>query len=197
MKRVTRVVTAIAVGCVVTGLGALALAADKPAKPGPATAMAQPDRAEARKDMIQRHLDSVASRLEIKASQQSAWQTFASAVQALGETDAARSAPAPDADAATLARERAERATAFARKLTTIADATARLQGALSADQRNVFNQITREAGHHHWAAGPGSMMPERRMREDRRGEDNDMRERAWREHGWTEPVAPRADSND
>ena len=38
--------------------------------------------------MIQRRLDGAASRLEIKASQQSAWQAYAAAVQALGETDA-------------------------------------------------------------------------------------------------------------
>jgi hypothetical protein len=186
------VFTGIAIVCVATGLGAMAFAADKPAKSGSATTMAPQDRAEARKDMIQRHLDSIASRLEIKASQQSTWQTYAAAVQALGETDAARPAAAPDADAATIARERADRATAFARKLTTIADATARLQGVLSPDQKSVLNQITRAAGHHHGEFGFGPPRMEFRMRDDRRGGD-----RASMDGGRTEPSAPHTDSDD
>ena len=202
MKQSARVFTGIIVSCVVTGLGAIAVAADKPAKSAPPATQMQPDRAAAHKEMIQRHLDSLASRLEIKASQQSAWQAYAAAVQALIETGAAR--PGPDADAATLTRDRAERATVFARKLTAVADATARLQGALTQDQRAVLDQVTREAGRRHRMAGfgpdgsgPMMMLEHERIFDGRRSDDDKVRERVFREHGWTEPMAPRADRDD
>ena len=182
MTKVARVFKVVVVACVATGLGAMALAADKPAKSGPATmATAQQDRAEARKDMIQHRLDSAASRLEIKASQQSAWQAYAAAFQALGETDAAK--PATEADAASIAREHAERATAFARKLTVIADATARLQGVLSPEQKSTLNQITREAGHHHGPDGFGRPMMGDRHGDDRRGDQRRDHDRGPMEH--------------
>jgi hypothetical protein len=194
MNKVASAFRIVAIACVATGLGAMALAADSAAKPRAAAGMTQSDRAEARKDMIRRRLDSAASRLEIKASQQSAWQTYAAAVQALGEADIARPAAAPDADAATIARERADRATAFASKLTAIADATVRLQGALSPEQRGVLNQLTREAGHHH---RPGGFGPP--MMEDRHGDDRGSKEHASQDRGRMEqpaPAAPHAESN-
>jgi hypothetical protein len=168
MTRVARAFTGMVLACTAASLGAVALAADNVPKPAPAATARSADMAEKRKDMIQRRLDGAASRLEIKASQQSAWQTYAAAVQALGETDAAQ--PAAEADAASIARERAERATAFARKLTVIADATARLQGVLSPEQKSVLTQIARHAGPHHGPAGFGRPMMGDRRGEDRRG---------------------------
>ena len=140
--------------------------------------------------MIQHRLDSAASRLEIKASQQSAWQAYAAAVQALGETDKLKpTQPDADADAAAIARERAERATAFAARLTAIADATARLQGVLSPEQKSTLNQITREAGHHHGPDSFGRPMMERRHGDARDPKDWDRADRP-------SSAAPRTDSN-
>lgn len=193
MNKATRLVTGIAVGCIAS-LGALALAADKPAPPGPAAAPMQQDRAQMRKEMVQRHLDRVASRLEIKASQQPAWQAYADAIQAACAMDA--TPPAPDADAAAIARHRAERVATLGRKLSAVADATARLQGVLSADQKTVFNQITREMGWHHGMRGFGPPMMEHRWME-RRGDDDARMDRGWRQRGWTEPLPPRSSSDD
>jgi hypothetical protein len=157
MTRVARVFTGMVLACAAAGLGAVALAADSASKPAPAATARSADMAQERKDMIQRRLDSAASRLEIKASQQSVWQAYATAVQALGETDAAKpTQPATEADAASIARERADGATAFARKLTVIADATTHLQGVLSPEQKSVLDQIAREAGPHHGPDGFG-----------------------------------------
>jgi hypothetical protein len=157
----------LALAGMIAGLGAVALAATDAAKTSPVGSARHEDRVQARKDWIEHRLDSAASRLEIKASQQSAWQAYAAAVHALGEADAAK--PATEADAASIAREHADRATAFARKLTVIADATARLQGVLSPEQKSVLDQIAREAGPHHGPGGFGRpMMGDRRGGEDR-----------------------------
>ena len=88
---------------------------------------------------LQARLDRLAQRLEIKASQQPVWEDFAKSVEMLADGNAKR--PGNDADAATIARFRAARATEFAGKLSRIADATAKLQAALSADQRKILNQ--------------------------------------------------------
>jgi hypothetical protein len=84
-------------------------------------------------------LDKLATRLEIKASQQTAWEEFAKSVEVL--TDRNVKKPGDDVDAATVARYRAERATEFANKLTKIADATSKLQTSLTEDQRKILNQ--------------------------------------------------------
>ena len=72
--------------------------------------------------------------------------------------------PNDDADASTISRYRAEKATEFARKLTKVADATAKLQTALTEDQRKVLNQashrfLDRRPGENckgHWFGGTG-----------------------------------------
>lgn len=84
-------------------------------------------------------LDKLAERLEIKSSQQAVWEEFARSVEMLADRNAKK--PGNDADAAAISRYRAERATEFANKLTKIADATAKLQSALSDDQRKILNQ--------------------------------------------------------
>jgi hypothetical protein len=160
MTRFTRtMIVILATGA--ASLGAVALAADtpKPAADTPKSAAATPaDTVQARKDWIQHRLDDVAARLEIKASQQAAWQSYAASVLALGDVGTGmRARPAADADAATIARARAEHLTLFARKLTDVADATARLQGVLSPEQRSVLTEVTRNAGMHgmHGGFGP------------------------------------------
>lgn len=99
-------------------------------------------------DHMQAKLDKLAERLEIKSSQQSVWEEFTKSVEPLMERNMKK--PADDADAATIARNRADRATEFAKKLTKIADATAKLQAALTDDQRKIFNQVSRRFSHRH-----------------------------------------------
>ncbi len=84
-------------------------------------------------------LDRLAQRLEIKASQQAVWEDFTKSVEMLTDQNAKK--PDDDADAATIAHYRADRAAVFASKLNRIADATSRLQAMLSEDQRKIFNQ--------------------------------------------------------
>ena len=161
MTRFTRSLIVIVATGATASLGALALAANTP-KPAAAPA----DTVQARKDWIQHRLDDVAARLEIKASQQAAWQAYAATVLALGDLgEGMRARPAADADAATIARERAEHLTVFARKLTDIADATARLQGVLSPEQRSVLTEVTRNAGMHGMHDGYGPSMMHHPMR--------------------------------
>lgn len=96
-------------------------------------------------------LDKLAERLEIKSSQQAVWEEFAKSVEPLLERSVKK--PNDDADAATIARYHAERATEFAKKLTVIADATAKLQKVLTEDQRKILNQASRRFLHkgHGW----------------------------------------------
>ena len=111
---------------------------------------------------VQAHLDKLAERLEIKASQEAAWQKFSAAFhdtmrmhammghEAMGEAD-----KVAQADAAALARQMADHASARAQKLAQLADATAALQQALSADQRLVFDEAARHFAHEHGGMGP------------------------------------------
>jgi hypothetical protein len=103
------------------------------------------DRAQHRQEWIAGRLDEMASRLEIKASQQDAWQAYSKAVKTLGER---RAPPPADADAATLTRARADAFAAMAKKLDQVADATSKLQAVLSPEQRTTLDQIVRHAGH-------------------------------------------------
>ena len=104
-----------------------------------------------RQQQVRLRLAKMAERLEIKASQQAAWQAYASAY----ETTMPRPAAKPDAnaDAASITRMRADRAADHARKLAQIADATARLQQVLTPEQRKTLDQMAQHAGHrrHHW----------------------------------------------
>jgi len=97
---------------------------------------------------VQKHLDRLASRLEIRASQQEAWNGFAAAVRAM-VPDKPHERPAQDLDAAARARQMAERATERGKKLTQLADATAKLQQALDAPQKQVLNEVARDFGSH------------------------------------------------
>lgn len=108
---------------------------------------AQPERM---RELIKARLDKLADRLEIKASQQPAWEAFAKAVAALADRPLKR--PDEDADAAAIAHFRAEMVADMAKKLSVIADATDKLAAALNADQRKVLNEEFRRFQHGgHW----------------------------------------------
>lgn len=106
---------------------------------------------------VQARLDRMAKRLNIDASQQSAWEGYTNTVQGLMGTGLQRLAP--DADAAAIARFRADMAAEHARKLAQLADATATLQQALNPDQRKILADLVRHPegrrfGHHEHARG-------------------------------------------
>jgi hypothetical protein len=110
---------------------------------------------------VQGHLDKLAERLEIKASQETAWQKFSAAFRdtmqmhaMMGHAGIGDPGKDADADAASLARQQADRASERAQKLAQLADATAALQQALSAEQRLVFNEAARHFAREHGAHG-------------------------------------------
>jgi hypothetical protein len=112
--------------------------------------------------MMDRHLDHLAARLEIRASQQEAWKGFAGAARAMVAATPPE-APARDLDAAARARQAADRAADRAKRLSQLADATARLQQVLDPPQKEVLNEVAREFGHHmrehfggHWGMHGG-----------------------------------------
>jgi len=118
---------------------------------------------EQRARFAHRYLDRQAAMLEIKASQQSAWDAYAAAKLELMTGFGAKPL-SPDADAATVARRRAERAEAAAQSLGKLADATAKLQATLTGEQREVLDRMTRS----HWH-GHDRHDKDRRRRNDRR----------------------------
>lgn len=95
---------------------------------------------------VQAHLDRMAKRLNIDASEQGAWNSYAATVQGLIGTGLQR--PAADADAAAIARLRADIAAEHARKLAQLADATATLQQALNPEQRKILAELVRHPDH-------------------------------------------------
>jgi hypothetical protein len=102
--------------------------------------------AQHRQQWVHAKLERDANRLEIKASQQAAWQEYAKARTALAERQMMR--PSQDLDAAGLAKLHADRVADAARKLAVLADATAKLEVVLSPDQRQTLDQMARH-GHH------------------------------------------------
>lgn len=116
-------------------------------------------------------MDRLAQRLEIKASQQAVWEGFAKSIETLPELKA--KIPADDADAATIARYHADRAAEMAGKLTKIADATSRLEAALTPDQRKVLDQTAQLFIHHRHGGGFGQHGMEHG--EMHHGRDHDM----------------------
>jgi len=99
-------------------------------------------------------LDKLAQRLEIKSSQQAVWEEFAKSVEVLADRNVKK--PGDDADAATISRYQSDRATEFSKKLTVVADATAKLQAALTENQQKTLNQVARRFLHmdHGWNKG-------------------------------------------
>jgi len=107
------------------------------------------DWAKERQERFKHFADRMAERLEIKASQQSAWQAFTKSLETALEPPAKKAEQ--KTDAASIARMNADRAAVHAQKLAQIADATAKLQEVLTADQRTTLDQMAaRFAEHHH-----------------------------------------------
>ncbi len=175
-----------------------AVASAEPAASGPAREVAADSAAKSTADfsaeaMEQRvtqrvriRLDELAARLEIKASQEPAWQAFVASFRSLlapGRQDGARGGRPADLDAAALARDNAERAAQHAQLLGRVAEATAKLQSVLSEDQRQVLNEAARRfaRGHSAYPAMAHDGLP-RRDGMHCRGEDD--RTRSWEPHG-------------
>jgi hypothetical protein len=135
---------------------ALAAAVPASASPGPGMREMTPEMTERMQSRMQARLDKMAQRLEIKASQQDAWQAYAKVHKDM--FDGSMKAPAKDADAATLARHRADMAAKMATKLSTLADATAKLQSALTPEQAKTLADMTRHpmGGRHGGQGGFG-----------------------------------------
>ncbi|HYA66636.1 MAG TPA: Spy/CpxP family protein refolding chaperone [Burkholderiaceae bacterium] len=146
----------IAAALLVTISPVFSAAADKAAaSPQPASS----DAAQRVEKHLQAHLDELAARLEIRASQEPAWQAFAAAYREvlaahLAQWQAA-TAGAAELDAAALARKRADWAAENAQKLARLAEATAKLQQTLGPDQRLVLNEVARRFAQEHFAHGP------------------------------------------
>lgn len=150
-KNVLRLVAFAAIGCA----AAVSVMGSAPAYAVPvAPHDDQHDWARQRQEFFKKRVDAMANRLEIKASQQGAWQTFVGALEAAADWPAT---PAEaKTDAASIARRHAERAAAWAQKLGQIADATAKLQQVLDPEQRKTLDQIAAHFEHrgHHFHHG-------------------------------------------
>jgi hypothetical protein len=156
----------LAAGCFAACLAGMACLAPAWADPAAAAAPRWEGMARHHAQHVQERLDELAARLEIKASQEPAWQAFSGSVRDLmtpphvqGKSDSqpAQGAAAPELDAAALAREHANRAAEHAQKLARLADATAKLQQVLGSDQRLVLDEAARRFSHwHHHLAGMG-----------------------------------------
>jgi hypothetical protein len=142
----------------------------RPARGAPPTEAQHAERRERMQARMNQRLDRLAARLEIKASQQDAWNAYRSNVQSMFQDR--RERPAPDADAATLLRFRADMAQRRAQHLATMADATAKLQQALDPNQRKVLDEIARSMGARGKHRGHG-------QRHHRGGEQRDRHGRA------------------
>ncbi len=101
-----------------------------------------------RQEMRKARLTKMAERLEIKSSQQGAWQTYAKTYAAMMDRNTQR--PNEPADAATLVRYRASVAAEHATKLAQLADATVRLQETLTPEQRQTLTDMVRHSQHRH-----------------------------------------------
>jgi Spy/CpxP family protein refolding chaperone len=99
-----------------------------------------------RQEWIKARLAKMADRLEIKSSQQAAWQAYVKVVEA--PVDIAAKKPDAPADAATIVRARADFAAARAKKMAQVADATTKLQEVLTPEQRKTFDQMVQHALH-------------------------------------------------
>jgi len=150
--KIASVVAAAALGSVLAA-GAGSVWSQPTGERGPgggrhAAQMSDADRAQMRERMQLRQkqrLDRLGQRLEIKASQQDAWNAYRQVRESAMQSRPQR--PGPDADAATLTRFRADMAQRRAQHMATVADATAKLQAVLDTNQRKVFDEIARSAG--------------------------------------------------
>jgi hypothetical protein len=98
------------------------------------------DWAQKRQEWFKHATDRMADRLEIKASQQNAWQAYTKVLETAMPHPAKRDEG--KTDAASITRMVADRAATRAQKLAQIADATAKFEEALGPDQRKTFDQM-------------------------------------------------------
>lgn len=147
MKRLSkpvRIFAALAVSAtLLTGISTSAVAVGT----GP-SAEQQQQWAQKHQDRIKARLAKTAQTLTITPAQQPAWDAFAAAV----ESSIPAHGPRPAGDAAAIAKARSERAADHAKRMSTLADATAALQAVLTPEQRKTFDQIASRAdrhGHH------------------------------------------------
>jgi len=134
------IVLVVAITCVGGGISHVTVAANN------ATAAAD-SREAGRARAIRFELDREAARLEIRASQTSAWNDYAKVVVATTSApppDDQAARPADNLGAGELTHLRAQRAQAMAQRLTQLADATGKLEAVLAPEQRDVFSQIVR-----------------------------------------------------
>ena len=106
-------------------------------------------------------LNSIANRLEIKASQQNQWGEFVVAFKALhsmhnmqnslpmDKPEMDKSKLPNQMDAATLAKLMAEKMTDHAAKMTVLANKTEQLQKVLTPEQQTTLNQLAIQAWSH------------------------------------------------
>lgn len=137
-------------------LAAMALILATTAIPA-ANATTTEDASARRQEHAQKLEAHMKARLEIRASQQPAWNDYVKARELMTSGRPAR--PGPDADAATIARSRAELAAAMAQKLALVSEATAKLQAVLDDNQQKTLNQMTRRGSHrgHHGQHAKGA----------------------------------------
>jgi hypothetical protein len=115
-----------------------------------ASQMTEADRAQMRERMQARmneRLERMAKRLDIKPSQEGAWNEYRQARTAMFGQGARPQRPPRDADAATILRFRAEMAQRQSQRLLTMAEATAKLQDVLDPEQRKSLADMTRRGG--------------------------------------------------
>ena len=143
---------------VAAGLAVAAAIPAASAAPGPGgMGMCEmtPEMQQRMQSRLQAHLDKMAQRLEIKASQQDAWQAYAKVLKEQFDPAAMKSPP-KDADAAAIARHRADTAELMAKKLAVVADVTAKLQSTLTPEQAKTLADITRHPMGEHRGGGMG-----------------------------------------
>lgn len=144
MQSITR--SKLSTALVAAGLALSATLAAVPASAAPGFGMREmtPEMQARMQSRLQTRLDRMAERLEIRASQQEAWQAYVKVHKE--QFDPAALKPLPrDADAATIARHRADMAAKMAQKLAVLAEATAKLQGALTPEQARLLADMTRQ----------------------------------------------------
>jgi hypothetical protein len=151
--RITKPVRVLAAGVALALSGGWIAGAAAQA-PVDQAAMHRQHRMEHMQMKMKERIAKMAGRLEIKASQQGPWGDYVKAREAMWANLPVR--PAKDADAATIARSRADFAADMARKLAVVSDATARLQAVLTPEQRKVFDEMARRGGHRRHHGGRG-----------------------------------------
>lgn len=156
-SRIARAVSGAVIGAslyAITGPALSQTPADGGHRHGRVAQMSEADRAQMQERMrehrqarMNERLDRLATRLDIKPSQQEAWAAYRRTIESMMQNRPQH--PARDADAATLTRFRAEMMQRRAQHLFTLADATAQFQQVLEPEQRKVLDQVARRFGKH------------------------------------------------